>query len=95
MRRIAVVIPAAGGGRRMGGVAKPLLELAGQSLLQRCIQPFLDRADVHWIVVAMPPELAAAPPDWLMSHRRIDIVAGGSERGDSVRNALAAVPTDA
>ena len=95
MSSIAVVIPAGGAGQRMGGVAKPLLELAGRSLLQRSVQPFLDRTDVHWIVIALPPELAAAPPHWLMSDRRIDIVAGGAERGDSVRNALAAVPIEA
>lgn len=95
MRRIAVVIPAGGAGVRMGGVAKPLLELSGESLLQRSVQPFLDRADVHWIVIALPADLAAAPPHWLMGEPRIDIVAGGAERGDSVRNALAAVPVEA
>jgi 2-C-methyl-D-erythritol 4-phosphate cytidylyltransferase len=93
--RIAVVIPAGGAGRRMGGAAKPLLELGGKSLLQRSIQPFLDRDDVHWIVIALPADLAAAPPLWLMRDRRIDVVAGGAERGDSVRNALAAVPVEA
>lgn len=95
MRRIAVIIPAGGAGVRMGGVSKPLLDLSGQSLLQRSVQPFLDRADVHWIVVALPSELAAAPPHWLMGERRVDVVAGGLERGDSVRNALAAVPMEA
>ena len=79
----------------MGGVAKPLLELSGRPLLQRSMQPFLDRADVHWVVVALPAELAAAPPHWLMNDQRIDIVTGGAERGDSVRNALAAVPVEA
>lgn len=95
MTKIAVVIPAGGAGTRMGGVPKSLLELAGQSMLQRSVQPFLDRADVHWIVIALPAELAAAPPHWLMGDRRIDVVAGGADRGDSVRNALAAVPTEA
>lgn len=95
MSNIAVVIPAGGAGRRMGGISKPLLELSGQSLLERSIRPFLDRSDVHWVIIALPPELAAAPPHWLMSDRRIDVVAGGAERGDSVRNALAAVPMEA
>jgi 2-C-methyl-D-erythritol 4-phosphate cytidylyltransferase len=95
MSSIAVVIAAGGAGRRMGGVAKPLLELSGQSMLERGIRPFLDRSDVHWVIIALPPDLAAAPPHWLMGDRRIDIVAGGAERGDSVRNALAAVPMEA
>jgi 2-C-methyl-D-erythritol 4-phosphate cytidylyltransferase len=95
MNRIAVIIPAGGAGRRMGGVSKPLLELSGQSMLERGIRPFLDRSDVHWIIIALPSDVAAAPPHWLMSDSRIDVVAGGPERGDSVRNALAAVPMEA
>ena len=95
MTRIAVVIPAGGAGRRMGSVAKPLLELGGLPMLQRSIQPFLDRDDVHWVIIALPAELAAAPPHWLMGDRRVDVLAGGAERGDSVRNALAAVPMEA
>jgi 2-C-methyl-D-erythritol 4-phosphate cytidylyltransferase len=95
MTKIAVVIPAGGEGRRMGGVTKPLLELGGVTLLQRTLEPFLARTDVHWIVVALPAALAAAPPHWLMADRRVDIVAGGAERVDSVRHALAAVPVEA
>jgi 2-C-methyl-D-erythritol 4-phosphate cytidylyltransferase len=95
MNMIAVVIAAGGAGRRMGGVAKPLLELSGQSMLERGIRPFLDRGDVHWVIIALPSDIAAAPPHWLMTDSRIDVVAGGAERGDSVRNALAAVPMEA
>ena len=90
-----MVIPAGGAGRRMGGVTKPLLELSGRPLLERSMQPFLDRADVHWVVVALPADLAAAPPHWLMRDHRVDVVTGGAERRDSVRNALAAVPAEA
>lgn len=94
-RRIAVVIPAGGSGERMGGVSKPLLVLGGVPLLQRAVQPFLDRDDVHWVVVALAPDLAARPPAWLMGHTRIDVVAGGAHRGESVRRALSAVPMEA
>ena len=90
-----MVIPAGGAGRRMGGATKPLLELAGRTILERSMDPFLERGDVHWVIVALPQGLAAAPPAWLMGDRRIDVVAGGAERGDSVRNALAAVPMEA
>jgi 2-C-methyl-D-erythritol 4-phosphate cytidylyltransferase len=78
----------------MGGVSKPLLELAGEPALQRCLRPFLDRADVHCVVVALPPELHAQPPAWLLADPRVTTVQGGAERSDSVRLGLAAVPQD-
>ena len=95
MTRVAVVIPAGGAGRRMGGAYKPLLVLRERPVLAHTLQPFLDRVDVVAIVIAVPQELLAAPPEWLRAHERVQLVAGGAERGDSVRNALAAVPDDA
>jgi 2-C-methyl-D-erythritol 4-phosphate cytidylyltransferase len=95
MTRVAVVIPAGGAGRRMGGAYKPLLMLRERPVLAHTLQPFLERADVVAIVIAVPQELLAAPPEWLRAHERVQLVAGGAERGDSVRNALAAVPDDA
>jgi 2-C-methyl-D-erythritol 4-phosphate cytidylyltransferase len=95
MSRIAVIIPAGGAGRRMGGVAKPLLLLAGEPVLAHSIRPFLARADVEWVVVALPRPLHEAPPAWLTADARVSTVAGGAERGDSVRNALEAVPAGA
>jgi 2-C-methyl-D-erythritol 4-phosphate cytidylyltransferase len=93
--RVAVIIPAGGAGRRMGGAVKPLLLLAGEPVLARCIRPFLARTDVEWVVVALPPALHTAPPAWLAVDPRVSTVAGGEERGDSVRHALAAVPVEA
>jgi 2-C-methyl-D-erythritol 4-phosphate cytidylyltransferase len=93
--RVAVIIAAGGSGRRMGGVYKPLLELGGEPLLARSLAPFLARSDVHAVLVAVPPELHAAPPAWLLADPRVKTVAGGSERDESVRHALQAVPPDA
>lgn len=94
MSRIAVLVPAGGAGRRMGGVRKPLLELCGEPLLVHCLRPFLAREDVCCVVVALPVELCDAPPAWLTTDPRVRIVRGGAERDDSVRNALAVVPDD-
>lgn len=94
MSRIAVVVPAGGAGRRMGGVRKPLIELRGQPLLMHSLRPFLDREDVCCIVVALPAELCDEPPAWLTADARVTLVKGGAERTDSVRSALAAVPDD-
>lgn len=94
--RAVAVLPAAGAGRRMGGVRKPLLELAGEPMLLHALRPFLAHPAVERVIVAMAPEEAAQPPEWLTAlDPRVSVVAGGAERGDSVRNGLEAVPADA
>lgn len=93
---VAVVIAAGGAGRRAGGVKKQYRLLAGQPLLGRALQPFLDHPAVGWVVVALPAEDAASPPSWLSTaDQRVGVVAGGGERADSVRNALAALTAKA
>lgn len=79
----------------MGGTCKPLLELRGRPVLDRTLEPFLARPDVVAVVIALPAEVVADPPTWLRNLERVRLVTGGAERGDSVRNALAAVPDDA
>jgi 2-C-methyl-D-erythritol 4-phosphate cytidylyltransferase len=90
-RDVAVLVPAAGAGRRMGGVQKPLLELRGRPVLAWAIQPFLDHPAVVEIVVAVPADVAAAPPMWLTESPRVRVISGGETRTDSVGAALAAV----
>jgi 2-C-methyl-D-erythritol 4-phosphate cytidylyltransferase len=95
-RRAAVIVAAGGAGRRMGGVRKQYLELCGEPVLVRSLRPFLAHPAVEWAVVALPAEDAVDPPDWLTGlDARIRVVAGGAERGDSVRRALEAVPDEA
>ncbi|MCI0434673.1 MAG: 2-C-methyl-D-erythritol 4-phosphate cytidylyltransferase [Gemmatimonadetes bacterium] len=90
--RAAALIPAAGGGRRLGGVRKAFLEIGGQPMLRRTLGPFIAEPRICQIVIALDPESVAAPPAWLSSlDPRIALVPGGDERGDSVRAALAAV----
>lgn len=91
MTRAAVLVPAAGAGRRMGGARKPMLELAGEPLLLHAVRPFLTFPEVQQVIVALPADAAGDPPAWLTDlDARVRIVAGGAERGDSVRAALAA-----
>lgn len=93
---VAVVIPAAGSGRRMGGRRKQYLELAGEPVLSRALRPFLAHPRVRWIVVALPADDVADPPAWLRDlDDRVVLVGGGAERFDSVRGALDHVPADA
>lgn len=93
--RAGVVVPAGGQGRRMGGRAKPFLEIAGEPVLARALRPFLAQPEVVAVVVALPAAAAAAPPDWLLAlDPRIRIVEGGAERGDSVQRGLTALPDE-
>ena len=78
------------------GVRKQYLELAGEPILVHALRPFLGLPEVRWLVVALPPDDAADPPAWLVRlDARVRVVAGGAERTDSVRAALAAVPPEA
>lgn len=85
---------AAGRGTRVGGTPKQFRELAGVPVLLRAIRPFASHPAVTHVVVALPADAVASPPEWLrpLLGERLRLVAGGAERGDSVRAALAALP---
>ena len=83
---ISALIPAAGSGERLGMGAKALLELSGQTLLERSIQAFLGIADE--IIVALPEAHLAMP----LAHARA--VSGGQTRQASVQNLLEAAKGD-
>jgi len=76
-RDVGVVVVAAGQGTRMGGEQKQFRELAGVPVLLRALRPFTSHPDVATTVVAIPA---------------LRLVAGGRERGDSVRAGVAALP---
>lgn len=91
----AVVVVAGGSGRRIGGaVRKQYLEVGGEPILLRAVRAFLRHPGIGTVVVVLPPEDAAEPPAWLAS-LGVRIVAGGEERGDSVRHGLLATPEEA
>jgi 2-C-methyl-D-erythritol 4-phosphate cytidylyltransferase len=95
-RDVGVIIVAAGRGSRVGGTPKQFRELAGVPVLLRALRPFASHPDVACTVIALPAEAAAEPPGWLgpLAGQRLRLVAGGAERGDSVRAGLAALPSD-
>ncbi len=91
---LGVAIPAAGMGRRMGGKRKPLLELRGEPILLHTLRPFLAHPRVVAIAVALAPEEYEDPPPWLRELKGpVELVLGGATRGESVWNALKALPT--
>ncbi len=90
-----MLLVAGGRGDRAGaGPLKQFRELAGVPLLLRALRPFSRHPDVVHVVIALPAEHAAAPPGWLAQVQgpAVTLVAGGAERADSVRRALAVLP---
>lgn len=84
-RRYWAVLPAAGGGSRMG-LAKPkqYLPLRGRALIEWSLAPFLDCGWIDGVVVV----LAKADSDFarlpVARHPKIVIAQGGGARADSV-----------
>lgn len=95
MTRVGVAVPAAGSGRRMGGVRKPFLDLLGEPVLLHALRPFLAEPRVCAVLVALSLEDAHEPPPWLTDlDPRVRVVAGGETRGASVRAAIEAMGED-
>lgn len=90
---VAVLIPAAGSGVRLGpGIPKALRQLAGEPLLVHAVRHVAGAASVGMIVVAAPPSGVASVVDLLASVAPVTVVAGRATRQGSVAAALAAVP---
>ena len=93
--RVGVAVPAAGSGRRLGGIKKPFLDLCGEPVLVHALRPFLADERVVRVVVALPPDDAADPPTWLSAlDARVVVVSGGASRGESVARAIDALGED-
>lgn len=99
MPKVAVIIPAAGAGKRFGGdVKKPFAQIDGRPIFIRTIELFLNRPDVCQTI------LTVAPDDYDVVKEKyaanimfmgLKLVRGGRERVDSVKNALDAVLDEA
>jgi 2-C-methyl-D-erythritol 4-phosphate cytidylyltransferase len=92
---VAVLVPAAGAGVRLGpGAPKALRLLAGEPLLVHAVRRIAAAASVRLIVIAAPAAEVAAVRALLAPIASVTVVAGGAERQHSVAAALAAVPAD-
>jgi 2-C-methyl-D-erythritol 4-phosphate cytidylyltransferase/2-C-methyl-D-erythritol 2,4-cyclodiphosphate synthase len=94
---VTAIIAAGGRGARFGGaLPKQLLPLAGRPILQRSVQAFARHPRITDLIVALPAELAADPPEYLRrSAKSLALVEGGARRQDSVARAFARVPAAA
>jgi 2-C-methyl-D-erythritol 4-phosphate cytidylyltransferase len=93
-RDVGVVVVAAGRGRRLGGgTPKQYRPIAGVPMVLRALRPFTTHPEVVHVVLVLPPEDAAAPPEFLrgLTGAALRLVAGGAERADSVAAGLAAL----
>ncbi|WP_373325043.1 2-C-methyl-D-erythritol 4-phosphate cytidylyltransferase [Actinocatenispora rupis] len=97
---VAVLVPAAGRGERLGpGVPKALRELAGVPLLVHAVRRVAAAKSVGHVVVAVPPggeESVSALLAPVLAETGVDlsVVVGGAERQQSVALALAHVPPE-
>ena len=107
MSRFAVVLPAAGGSSRFGRKAsdpltgqrskKPFVELKGRPVWVRAAEAIANRDDVAQVLIVVAPEDIEFFKEKFQANlafMAIDIVEGGAERMDSVRNALSRVKAD-
>jgi 2-C-methyl-D-erythritol 4-phosphate cytidylyltransferase len=91
---VAALVPAAGSGVRMGGEGpKALLLLAGEPLLVHAVRGLRAAPSVGPVVVAAPPDRVAEVGQ-LLAGFDVTVVAGGADRQESVRRALAVLPPD-
>src|SRR5207244_3598742 len=85
---VGVVVVAAGAGVRAGPPAdepKQFRSILGVPMLLRALRPFTSHPDVALVVIAVPPRVAARPPEWLATlvGERLALVAGGASRAQS------------
>lgn len=84
------VVPAAGSGERLAaGAPKAFVNLGGRPMLEYVLRGLRDSGVVDHVVVAVPPNRTDEAK--LVFGGDAVIVAGGSDRAESVRLALAAV----
>ena len=94
----ALIIPAAGSGKRMGSeTPKPFLKLGGKTILEHTISRFVKIEGLKQIVICTSGNFSDYTKK-IVSEACNDIdvvvVKGGKERQDSIRNALTEIKDD-
>ncbi|CAJ1504667.1 2-C-methyl-D-erythritol 4-phosphate cytidylyltransferase [[Mycobacterium] kokjensenii] len=89
MPSTVAVVPAAGSGKRLGaGIPKAFFLLGGHTLVERAVAGLRDSGVVDRVVVAVPA--GRTDEAKLILGESATVVAGGADRVESVRLALAA-----
>ncbi|MBD0020714.1 2-C-methyl-D-erythritol 4-phosphate cytidylyltransferase [Gordonia pseudamarae] len=86
--RVAVIVPAAGSGVRLGEDSpKAFVDLGGSTILERCVSGIIDAGIDAFVVVVVPAGLIARTRQLLPG---VTVVEGGAHRSESVRAGLEA-----
>ncbi|THJ23534.1 MAG: 2-C-methyl-D-erythritol 4-phosphate cytidylyltransferase [Nitrospira sp. CG24E] len=96
---VVALVPAAGRGLRMGGsVPKQFLSIGGEPLIVQSLRVLQAASVIDQVVLAVPSaDIDYCEREIVARHRFTKVtrvVAGGAERQDSVRCALAQIPSD-
>jgi len=99
MAKVAVIVVGAGSGKRFGGGENKIFaKLDGQPLFLRALQLFVNREDVcQTLLVVAPGDMDQVKDKYgpNVGFMGAELVAGGSERHESVANGLAKVREEA
>jgi len=99
MTKFAIIIAAAGSGTRFqsGNQKKTYALIGGKPIWQHSVERFANREDVNQILIVVSPD----DIDWfskthseLLGEHEVQVIAGGSERFQSVENAIEHVAAD-
>lgn len=95
-KKVAVIIAAAGSGKRMGsGIPKQFLEIEGKSVLVKTALAFSQNQYVDGFFVVTGKDFVERTEELLKSMDKfMGIAVGGAERQDSVYNGLEMLPED-
>ena len=98
MKKVAVIICAAGAGARFGGNRKkPFIEVGGRAAFLRSIEFFANRDDVKQIILSISPdddELVQVKWGANLSFNNVKLCHGGEERFETVSKALQLIADD-
>lgn len=99
MAKVAVIVPAAGAGKRFGGdVKKPFARIDDRPVFTRALELFVSRPEVCQTILTVGPDDYDVVREKYAANimfMGIKLVKGGTERFESVRNALAEVEDEA
>jgi len=91
-QQLALIIPAAGKGERLGGnIPKPYIKVSGKSILEFTLLKFKDVSGLGEVIVSTSPGYMDETLELLnlvFPNLKCTVVEGGNERQDSIRNAL-------